>query len=457
MATTTIQADVRDSKGTAIAGYIRVTLTAPLTIDGVTYQSVPATIPLVAGAATFTLVSTDIEKIPYLFEIIKQSGNPIVEERIRSFEAIVYQSGVPVNLGDLDSTSGVANDSLYASLTAIVRKLYTSDQFWEQAQNEMFPHKGTYSADAWYRRGNLVEFQDDAYLYVAEVSQRGIAPGTNGAIWHKLVGKGTTGSGTTGSNATYDPVGWLNNLDAPSKNAVRNQIELLATKAEVNSKVSANNAALTGIPTAPTAALNTRTSQLANTEFTQQLVDSIRLQLTPVGSIFAYAGTSAPTGFVMADGRTLSRTTYAALFAVLGTSFNTGGEASTDFRVPDLRGRAIAGTDNMSVLRGAAGRLSLATLGASGGVETSALTSGQIPSHSHNTRTRASIREASGFGLTTSSTFVNRVAVYTSDPTVTLPGISTDTEASTSNTGNGEAVSRLQPTLALNYIIATGI
>lgn len=63
----------------------------------------------------------------------------------------------------------------------------------------------------------------------------------------------------------------------------------------------------------------------------------------PLGIPYPYCGSAAPTGYLMCIGQTISRTTYAALFAVVGTSYNTGGEAGTDFRLPDLRGRMPVG------------------------------------------------------------------------------------------------------------------
>lgn len=69
----------------------------------------------------------------------------------------------------------------------------------------------------------------------------------------------------------------------------------------------------------------------------------------PAGTISAFAGTAAPSGYVLCDGSAISRTTYAALFAVIGTSFGQG-DGSTTFNVPDLRGRFIRGVD------GSAGR-----------------------------------------------------------------------------------------------------
>lgn len=66
----------------------------------------------------------------------------------------------------------------------------------------------------------------------------------------------------------------------------------------------------------------------------------------PSGSLFAYGGSSAPAGYVMANGQAISRTTFATLFGVYSTTYGVG-DGSTTFNVPDLRGRSIYGADNM--------------------------------------------------------------------------------------------------------------
>jgi microcystin-dependent protein len=60
------------------------------------------------------------------------------------------------------------------------------------------------------------------------------------------------------------------------------------------------------------------------------------------GIIFPYAGSSAPTGFLLCDGSAVSRTTYADLYALIGTTYGAG-NGSTTFNVPDLRGSVIVG------------------------------------------------------------------------------------------------------------------
>lgn len=105
------------------------------------------------------------------------------------------------------------------------------------------------------------------------------------------------------------------------------------------------------------------------------------------GVIFDYAGATAPNGWLMCYGQAVSRTTYKNLFAAIGTTYGAG-DGSTTFNLPDCRGRAIIGKDNMGGT--AAGRVTTAgggidgaTLGASGGVEKHQLTAAQMPSHTH--------------------------------------------------------------------------
>jgi len=62
-------------------------------------------------------------------------------------------------------------------------------------------------------------------------------------------------------------------------------------------------------------------------------------RFVPPGVVLPFAGTSAPAGFLLCGGQAVSRATYAALFAAIGTTFGAG-DGSTTFNLPDLRGRA---------------------------------------------------------------------------------------------------------------------
>jgi hypothetical protein len=69
-------------------------------------------------------------------------------------------------------------------------------------------------------------------------------------------------------------------------------------------------------------------------------------QLVPTGTVFAFAGTSAPAGWLACDGNAISRTVYASLFAALGVAHGYG-DNSTTFNLPDYRGRFVRGADAM--------------------------------------------------------------------------------------------------------------
>lgn len=64
----------------------------------------------------------------------------------------------------------------------------------------------------------------------------------------------------------------------------------------------------------------------------------------PTGTVVAFAGAAAPSGWLVCNGAAISRTTYAALFAVIGTTYGAG-DGSTTFNLPDLRGEFIRGLD----------------------------------------------------------------------------------------------------------------
>lgn len=76
-------------------------------------------------------------------------------------------------------------------------------------------------------------------------------------------------------------------------------------------------------------------------------IDTLLDQFIPIGIMFAYAGTAAPNAkWLLCDGSAVSRTTYADLFTLVSTSYGIG-DGSTTFNLPDYRGRAGIGLDNL--------------------------------------------------------------------------------------------------------------
>ena len=91
-----------------------------------------------------------------------------------------------------------------------------------------------------------------------------------------------------------------------------------------------------------------------------------------VGTIIMHTGTSVPNGYLMCDGAAVSRTTYADLFAEIGTTYGSG-DGATTFNLPDFRGRRAMGA-------GTGPGLTTRTRGSSVGAETIST----VPTHSHN-------------------------------------------------------------------------
>ncbi len=180
----------------------------------------------------------------------------------------------------------------------------------------------------------------------------------------------------------------------------------------------------------------------------------------PIGSVVDYAGSTAPTGYLFCFGQNVSRTTYAALFTAIGTTYGTG-DGSTTFGLPDLRGRVSAGKDDMggtsaNRLTGLTGGVDGDVLGATGGAESHALTTAQLASHTHTMFANQYTTGASGFAPTTDAQYTNighetggassyTIARNTNSLTPTLGKVL--------ETGSGDAHNNVQPTIILNKII----
>ncbi|MCO6445181.1 MAG: tail fiber protein [Anaerolineae bacterium] len=160
--------------------------------------------------------------------------------------------------------------------------------------------------------------------------------------------------------------------------------------------------------------------------------------IMPVGAVLPYAGTTAPAGWLFCYGQDVSRTTYAALFTAISTTYGVG-DGSTTFNVPDLRGRVVAGKDDMggtsaNRLTDQSGGLNGDTLGDTGGAETHTLVIDEMPAHTHTLSANA-ILNGGGAGFGDFNT--------------------PSTNKSTGSAGGGGAHNNVQPTIILNYIIKT--
>lgn len=165
----------------------------------------------------------------------------------------------------------------------------------------------------------------------------------------------------------------------------------------------------------------------------------------PVGTVMPFAGTTpVPNRFLSSFGQAVSRTTYADLFTVIGTTYGVG-DGSTTFNLPDMRGRVVAGQDNMGTvsadrLTNQSGGLDGDTLGATGGTETHTLTEAQLAAHTHSVSLQSS---------TSGSPFPGdgNVVFELDDPA------NSTVTATSGSTGGNTAHNNVQPTIILKYII----
>lgn len=114
--------------------------------------------------------------------------------------------------------------------------------------------------------------------------------------------------------------------------------------------------------------------------------------LSHSGLIMAYAGSTSPEGWLICDGSAVSRTTYATLFSLIGTTYGVG-DGSTTFNIPNIKGRAIVGYDSS--------QSEFNIIGKTGGAKTHLLTTSEIPSHTHGSATLSGSFNVHGSGSAT--------------------------------------------------------
>lgn len=190
--------------------------------------------------------------------------------------------------------------------------------------------------------------------------------------------------------------------------------------------------------------------------------------LVPTGVVLDFAGNTVPAGFLLCYGQAVSRSTYSALFTVIGILWGAG-NGTTTFNLPDLRGNISAGRDDMGGV--ASGRLTTDTInnpgnpitvGSGGGQETNSLIRATMPSHFHaldSFGATAAITNPAITGSVTMNTSAVSGTVGGSDGTHThgagtLANASAGqhTHGTNANTANGSLVAQIGIAGASNLI-----
>ena len=203
----------------------------------------------------------------------------------------------------------------------------------------------------------------------------------------------------------------------------------------------------------------------------------LQSSITPTGVIRFFAGSTAPNGWLVCDGSTVSRSAYSDLFKIIGTTYGSG-NSNTTFTLPDMRGRCPIGV-------GTGTSLTARTLGSNVGAETATLSEANLPSHTHTatvgtqsanhthtgTSGGVSANHTHGWGRNVGSSGsygLRDGANRSANGTPNTQGISADhTHATTtatesanhthtvtnSSTGSGTPVGIMLPSIVVNFII----
>lgn len=147
----------------------------------------------------------------------------------------------------------------------------------------------------------------------------------------------------------------------------------------------------------------------------------------PIGTIIPYFDSVAPTGWLMCDGKKYSKFDYPELYEIISHTLEVTG---TEFVVPDLRGRVLAGMNSTDS--------DFANVGKTGGEKTHTLSVGEMPNHNHSVYCR------------TSST--TQVGIWGASSVTNL----TDNTIGTNSAGGNQPHNNLQPYTTVNYIIKAG-
>ena len=207
--------------------------------------------------------------------------------------------------------------------------------------------------------------------------------------------------------------------------------ELTAISGAIASKADISSPTFTGAPAAPTASSGTSTTQIATTAFAMGAAALV----SPSGEIKMWPTASAPTGFLLCDGSTVSRTLYSDLFTVIGTTFGSG-DGSTTFTLPNFENRFPVGAGDLYSVAG--------TGGSKDAILVSHTHTVTDPGHAHANVVTSSDANARYDGIA-GSPVVNQ----SNDTDTATTGISLSTEGVSATNAN------LPPYLSVYFIIKT--
>ena len=275
-------------------------------------------------------------------------GNSFVkqtEQAINELAGIVNEGSAQVEV--ITNLANTANDNAEEALEKANEALETAGRVYITLPNlsdaddyydsELYYFANSYSAN--------LPVQDTGFL---EVKTNDTKTACEQVFIADLTGlcyfrHGTITSAEVGSETVYSVTWDIWSSALASQDYVQQEVNNEANRVDENF-LPLSGGTLTGNVLGVTPPNGDNSKKIANTEFIQALASI----LVPTGCVQAYAGSATPNGWLLCDGSAVSRTDYAALYAVIGTTYGAG-DGSTTFNLPNLvdkfvQGNATSGT-----------------------------------------------------------------------------------------------------------------
>jgi len=347
----------------------------------------------------------------------------------------VWGSTTNTNLGTLleQAITGVTAISLTGLLS------YTLTNFngvSDDARNQTLVFNGSPSGtvtivaplqNKWYIIANLTSQSLTISATGGSISLT-IPPNVTAQCYCDASNVGGSGAGfysaTTGSAGNFTVNGTLSATGVTDTGSLSVGGNLTATAGTV----SLGSGSITGTFTAPTQSAGDNSTKLATTAFVANSTSAIS------GQILMWPTASAPSGYLLCNGNAVSRTTYAGLYSVIGTTFGTG-DGTTTFNLPNYQDRFPIGSGTIASSIGATG-------GSKDAVVVSHTHSISDPGHAHTIQVNNSGTSYGGGPVIPGSG-----QTYSTDTAFT--GISVNTAGVSGTNAN------LPPYLGINFIIKT--
>ncbi len=159
----------------------------------------------------------------------------------------------------------------------------------------------------------------------------------------------------TGTASTADAVSWSNIEGKPTAYPAESHTHLYAGSATAGGSATkadklATPRTINGIPFDGTSPITIDVGLRTVNGLAPDNTGNLDLPSIPTGTVITFAASSVPDGYLLANGATVSRTTYADLFAVIGTLYGAG-NGSTTFTLPNLTDRFIMGSSEAGMIK----------------------------------------------------------------------------------------------------------